>query len=141
MNTIFAMVLVGLAIALIAIRVHRKGVEAKANIKEARARAAERKTERAFLDTEPLEDPYDKMYNLKDAMSAVEVDESANGYGLLTDEQKRVISAIFDTGPVSSKTLTIDDGAGKNRWPGSVFSELNQVERISEKDIWSNSRN
>lgn len=109
-------------------------------IAQVRERAAQRKLDRAFMNTTPAEDPYDRAYDLSLAMSATEVDESANGYGMLDDEQKRVIAAIFDNHaqvPTSLDTRPVH-GA---RWTHSVFGELNQLKPIDDKDIWATSRN
>lgn len=108
-----------------------------------RERIEQRRLDRAFMNTTPVEDPYERAYDLTAAMSAVEVDESANGYGQLDDEQKRVIAAIFDNRAQTPSTLTsskLGVVAG-SRWTHSVFGELNQIEPIADKDIWSNSRN
>lgn len=117
---------------------------AKTDIMEGvRERAEQRRLDRAFMNTTPVEDPYERTYDLSSAMSAVEVDESANGYGELSDEQKRVIVAIFDNQAQVPTTLTASKlgiVAG-SRWSQSVFGELNQVDPIPEKDVWSNSRN
>jgi len=109
----------------------------------ARERAEQRKLDRAFMNTTPIEDPYDRSYDLHLAMSATEVDESAIGYGTLDDEQKRVIAAIFDNHAAAPSSLTtaktgIVQGS---RWSQSVFGELNQIDPIADKDIWSTSRN
>lgn len=139
MTAILLTTLVAAVAALVAIRVTRNRAKAKAIVEAARARAEERNQNRAYMDTEPAEDPYDRVYSLGDAMLTVEVDESANGYGMLSDEQKEIITAIFDSGP--TKVSRIDRTIVGNKWPGSVFSDLNQVEQIPERDIWSNSRN
>jgi hypothetical protein len=108
-----------------------------------RERAEQRRMDRAFMNTTPLEDPYERIYDLNAAMSAVEVDESANGYGQLDEEQKRVIAAIFDSQAQVPTTLTASKlgVVAGSRWTHSVFGELNQLEPLREKDIWSNSRN
>lgn len=105
-----------------------------------RERAEQRRQDRAFMNTTPVEDPYDRTYNLAAAMSAVEVDESANGYGQLDDEQKRVIAAIFDNQAQTASSLSLTSTHGA-RWNHSVFGDLNTVKPIRDKDIWSNSRN
>lgn len=99
-------------------------------------RSAERRTERAYLDTEPTEDPYERNYPLNGDTSGIEVNESASGYGTLTNEQKDVISAIFDSGPVTTKMLIKETGFEcGNRWAGSVFGELNKVDPIPRNNI------
>jgi len=108
-----------------------------------RERAEQRRLDRAFMNTTPIEDPYERVYNLVPDMSGVEVDESANGYGQLSNEQKRVIAAIFDSQSQVPTTLTASKlgVVAGSRWTHSVFGEHNQVEPIRERDIWSNSRN
>lgn len=119
----------------------QKSTVSKSNmLAQVRERAEQRKLDRAFMDTEPVEDAYDRSYDLTLAMSAVEVDESANGYGMLDDEQKRIIAAIFEGQsqvPSSFDTRPVH-GA---RTSHSVFGELNKVAPIPDKDIWSASRN
>jgi len=140
MNFIILMIFLAMAVAmLIWPRMLRRSNPAE-NIARAKERAAERTNARAFADTEPEEDPYDRAYVLSNAMSAVEVDESANGYGMLDDEQKRVIAAIFDSNAQVPSSLDIRPVHGA-RWSQSVFGELNRVEPIPEKDIWSTIRN
>ena len=140
MNFIILMIFLAMAVAmLIWPRMLRRSNPAE-NIARAKERAAERTNARAFADTEPEEDPYDRAYVLSNAMSVVEVDESANGYGMLDDEQKRVIAAIFDSQsqvPTSLDTRSIR-GA---RWSQSVYGDHNQIDPIPEKDIWSTTRN
>ncbi|HEY6435261.1 MAG TPA: hypothetical protein VIY47_01610 [Ignavibacteriaceae bacterium] len=110
---------------------------------EAKERSKQRAFERSFFDTEPVENPYDRSYDLSDALTSVEVDESANGYGMLDDEQKRVIAAIFDNQAVVPTTMNAEKNGivAGSRWSHSVFGELNRVEPINEKDIWASSRN
>jgi len=130
----------GLCIAYFRNKRHTSNKELLAGVRE---RAEQRKLDRAFMNTAPIEDPYDRSYDLSLAMSATEVDESAIGYGTLDDEQKRVIAAIFDNHVAAPSSLTtaktgIVQGA---RWSQSVFGELNQHSPVPDKDIWSTSRN
>lgn len=110
---------------------------------QVRERAEQRKVDRAFANTTPAEDPYERAYDLSLAMSSTEVDESANGYGMLDEEQKRVIAAIFDgQSQVPSSFTTEANGiVNGSRWSQSVFGELNRVDPIPERDIWATSRN
>jgi hypothetical protein len=100
-------------------------------ISAAKERANQRISARPFRDTEPLNDPYDRLYDMTDMMSSVEVDESANGYGMLTDEQKRTIHAIFDNR--KSVSFKKDDIFGGDRWTHSISGELNQLKPINSK--------
>ncbi len=142
--TIVIMALTAVIAILLAVSYFRNKTSPKEDIMAGvRERAEQRRMDRAFMNTTPLEDPYERTYDLNAAMSVVEVDESANGYGQLDEEQKRVIAAIFDGRAQVPTTLN----SGKlgvvtgSRWTHSVFGELNQVEPIRERDIWSNSRN
>ena len=139
---LFAALVLGAVIlaAFAILKLRRSATPRNDVVAQAKERARQRKLDRQFMDTQPEEDPYDRAYDLSLAMSATEVDESANGYGMLDDEQKRVIAAIFDNHaqvPTSLDTRPVH-GA---RWSHSVFGELNQLDPIPDKDIWSMSRN
>jgi ABC-type Fe2+-enterobactin transport system substrate-binding protein len=138
-----AMVLVAIAAIVLIHRKNSRLADSTDILRGARERAKQRGLDKAFMDTEPIEDPYDRVYDLQLAMSVTEVDESANGYGMLDDEQKRVIAAIFDSqSQVPSSLTTEATGIIRGaRWSQSVFGEDNRIAPIREEDIWSTSRN
>lgn len=142
--TIVIIALTAVIAIVLAISYFRNKTNSKEDIMAGvRERAEQRRMDRAFMNTTPVEDPYDRIYDLNAAMSVVEVDESASGYGQLDDEQKRVIAAIFDSQsqvPTTLASSKLGVVAG-SRWTHSVFGELNQLEPIHERDVWSNSRN
>lgn len=94
------------------------------------------------MDTAPNEDPYNRVYNFSDDMSVVEVDETANGHGILDDEQRRIISTIFDNkAQVASEITTAQTGIVRGaRDTYGISSKINQVDRVTENDIWAGSR-
>lgn len=102
-------------------------------VAQAKDRSQQRKMDREFANTEPAQDPYDRVYELSLAMSAVEVDESANGYGMLDDEQRRVIAAIFDSQSQTPSSLSAARVIRGARWTHSVFGEDNKVEGVQSK--------
>ena len=142
MNTILLALLLGAAVITLAVAVNirRKTAQTRERAEAAKARAEERMASRAFANTAPSEDPYARPYNLSDAMSVVEVDETANGYGMLSDEQKRIIAAIFDNSAQVPSSLVVDGVVRDSRWTRSVFGAHNQIDPLSDKDVWSTSR-
>lgn len=117
------------------------------NITHAKERAAERTRAKAFADTIPDNDSYRTSLELTSAMTATEIDERAIGHGDLSDEQKEIISLIFDGFPAriekERKNVSGSSPLHVSGTPAaySAFSLDNKVDPISEKDIWSSVRN
>ena len=101
---------------------------------QVRNRAEKRQIERAFADTESLNDPWNTSLDLSNAIRATEIDGRMDGYGDLTDEQKETINLIFDgygmpikkdesrhSGPTAMSAAGVP-------WAHSVFSKDNVVE-------------
>jgi len=124
-------------------RVFRRSISID-NITRAKERAAERAHAKAFADTIPDNDPYRTSLELTSAMSAIEIDERAIGHGDLSDEQKEIISLIFDGFPATiEKERKNIIGPSATHISGvpfvnSVFSLDNKIKPLSEDDIWGN---
>lgn len=142
MITLIVASVTALIIAAVAISYFRNKPSVKDSVLDGvRERAEQRRLDRAFKNTAPIEDPYNRPYNLAPDMSGLEVDESANGYGQLSEEQKRVIAAIFDNQAQVPSVFGEKNGVvSGSRWSHNVFGEHNQLKPLTDKDVWSNSR-
>ena len=95
------MIFLAMAVVMLVLpRMLRRNISVD-NITQAKERAAERARANAYADTQPIHDPYRTGLDLTSAMSATEIDERAIGHSDLTDEQKEVISLIFDGFPAT----------------------------------------
>lgn len=134
------LVLPGLAGALYYVATFGKRKrEAEARIETTRIRADARVRERAFADTESAYDPYRSSLSFH---SAVEVDDSFDGRGALTDSQAAVISLIFDgfrpTAVQTPKNIyggTAHTRAGVPR-AQSIFDDC--ADLVGPEDTWLN---
>ena len=128
------LVCIALSISLI----HRKSRNKRNTLNTVRQRAEKRRLDRGFKNTSPTEDVYQKTYSLSDALSATEVNESANGYGPLDKEQKRVIAAIFDNKAQVQSSIDLRPLHGA-RWAHSVFGDFNRVAPLADHEVWASS--
>jgi len=131
-------VLLSVCIALGISLVLRKKRNKRDALNAARERAEQRRLDRRFMNTTPVEDAYEKTYSLSDALSATEVNESANGYGPLDKEQKRVIAAIFDNRAQVQSSIDLRPLHGA-RWAHSVFGDFNRVAPLADHEVWASS--
>jgi hypothetical protein len=121
--------------------------ESNTIIEEARLRSKKRREEFAFADTQPLDDPYLNGLELNLSLQVTEVDERAIGHGDLTDEQKEIITLIFDGYGMPIKKDEFKHSGPTARiaagvpWANSVFADENIIEVIESKDPWANVRN
>jgi len=137
-------------VLLILVLIHRRTATRTVNttnIEEARLRSKKRREEFAFADTQPLDDPYLNGLELNLSLQVTEVDERAIGHGDLTDEQKEIITLIFDGYGMPIKKDEFKHSGPTARiaagvpWANSVFADENIIEVIESKDPWANVRN
>lgn len=107
----FTYIIIGLALAVIVAVAHivsKMNASVRRNediIEQARQRALERSSTKQFADTTPAVDPYVTSVELSEAMAAIFVHEHAGGPNTLSDEQKRIISTIFDGKPIIPENI------------------------------------
>lgn len=130
--TITVIILVALVIALVAYWFLHDKNQPTTLAEEARARARERKIESMYMDTKPEVEEFELDMTLN-GLITTEIDDKVNGYGDLSDEQKRTINAIFDRSEEDKRLSTLLRG---DSWTHSVYGDLNRVETIDASDIW-----
>lgn len=108
----FTYIIIGLVLAMIvagayiALRMNTNVRRNEDLIEQARQRALERSSTKQFADTTPAVDPYVTSVELSEAMAAIFVHEHAGGPNTLSDEQKRIISTIFDGKPIIPENIS-----------------------------------
>jgi len=95
---IFIALLVVLIAALVIIRLRSKN-NVNSIVKEARMRAAERSSNRAYASTQPMG------IDLATSLSTSVIEGDAN---LLSDEQKAIIQTLFDGKAPTEENITMD---------------------------------